>query len=927
VTDDPLIGFHTDALRFDELLGRGGMGAVYKGVQLTLDRPVAIKVIAPHLAADQDYIDRFTREAHTLGRLIHPHVISCHDFGPMTGPDGKQLYIMVLEFVDGWTLGNLLKNRHLSVRQALDLIAQAAEGLAAAHALGIVHRDIKPDNIMVTRTGVAKLADFGLARAKDSTAVTMAGSIMGSPHYMCPEVCRGDEMDAGGDIYSLGCSLYQVLTGSHPYPGSVALQILHQQMTAPIPRIAALRPDLAAYQEFVDWTMAKEPADRCRKAGDLAAALHAASHKAPAEVTAGCPDPTQRSASLAAAASQNSDRTRSGARTDRLAAVSAKRSQARSANLATTSRPAQNALASLAIATLVVIGVVVTLVMVNRRPHQLPSAAVAGPDQATLLPELANEPAKPPAAASIVNRPPLLVRPATPAANDLATLPPLDDPRLVEAKRVLDVAEQAIADGDWELARNNLEQPVPAALSERLDHLGDTYNGLMSAHNTLGDVLAKLNRSIRSDPEGSSAQLEALRIDPRFTDLTTGRTRLLAMAQDLAAVQNAPVDDGQIPAVVKPGQLSKATGAVGTAFFLSEAALTTNDLARWTMDELPPVGSPVASVWPPVRSLADANVQILALNGPVDHPVAEGSKGAFTLWMHPGTPGPRSFTAQLSPVDGKVASTTPLIVPRGWSAVTIPASLSGQRLELRLKTSGKEPFYCMGAAFAPQGEPTLADLKVIPGALRPLDRDQGLTKLLARLDGRHERSDQFPDLRTTLIGVPNDTTAEVREGIAAACGQPILGNPLNNFRGQARLELSRIQALGSEQLDINLRTCHLLLVIVDTSKPPAQSILGDVLKNLPSRLAKTGTILAIVLGPQASPDSYLAWSKVATTVAERQPEIPIIDLSDTTGLALQLGQNADGLAKKRLTGSLIELRIRLEAMWTKNRPRTSPNTR
>ena len=185
--DDPLIGFQTDTLRFESLLGKGAMGAVYKGTQLALDRMVAIKVIAPHLANDKAYRERFSREAQTLGKVLHPNVIACHDIGPCIGPSGEQLFVMVLEFVDGWSLGSLLKQRKLSIRQVLELHRQAAEGLQAAHNLGIVHRDIKPDNIMVTKQGQAKLADFGLAKADDSAGLTQTGALMGSPSYMSPK--------------------------------------------------------------------------------------------------------------------------------------------------------------------------------------------------------------------------------------------------------------------------------------------------------------------------------------------------------------------------------------------------------------------------------------------------------------------------------------------------------------------------------------------------------------------------------------------------------------------------------------------------------------------------------------------------------------------------------------------------------------------
>lgn len=259
--DDPLIGYATEALRFERLLGRGGMGAVYLGQQLSMGRQVAIKVVAPHLASDLDYIQRFAREARTLGRLVHQHVITCHDFGPMTGPPpGREpLYVMVLEYVDGWSLARLLARRPITVRRILDLHRQAADGLTAAHRLGIVHRDIKPDNIMVTRDGVAKLADFGLARAQDSVQVTQAGALLGSPAYMSPEACRGEEPGPPGDIYGLGCSLFECLAGSTPFTGTSSLQLIHQHVNQPPPGLAERRPDLAVLAPLLAACLAKDP--------------------------------------------------------------------------------------------------------------------------------------------------------------------------------------------------------------------------------------------------------------------------------------------------------------------------------------------------------------------------------------------------------------------------------------------------------------------------------------------------------------------------------------------------------------------------------------------------------------------------------------------------------------------------------------------
>ena len=272
---DPFLGFATDALRFDKLLGKGGMGAVYLGEQLRMNRTVAIKVIASHLVADPKYIERFTREAQMLGRLVHPNIIACHDYGPASGPRGEALYVMVLEYIDGWSLGGLARQKRLTVRQVLDLYRQAAEGLAFAHRLGVVHRDIKPDNLLITRTGTAKIADFGLARSEDSVQVTQTGSIIGSPAYMAPEACRGEEPTFRSDIYSLGCALFQTLTDQPPYTGQSTLQVLNQHISEPMPNLLALRPDLVRLQPVLARCLAKRPHERWPTCDSLAQALAA----------------------------------------------------------------------------------------------------------------------------------------------------------------------------------------------------------------------------------------------------------------------------------------------------------------------------------------------------------------------------------------------------------------------------------------------------------------------------------------------------------------------------------------------------------------------------------------------------------------------------------------------------------------------------
>ncbi|MBA3937876.1 MAG: serine/threonine protein kinase, partial [Planctomycetes bacterium] len=285
--DDPLCGFATATLLFDELLGKGAMGAVYRGTQRALGRTVAIKIIAPHLTGDPAHLERFSREAQTLGRVQHPNVITCHDIGPCMGPDGRSMFVMVLEYVDGWSLGSLLQAQRLSVRKVLDLHRQAADGLAAAHRLGIVHRDIKPENIMVTRQGVAKLADFGLAKADDAALLTRSGALMGSPAYMSPEACQGQGVGPASDIYSLGCSLFHALTGTTPFSSTSMLLALQQHVHAPVPLVSSRRADLGALDALVARALAKRSADRFADAAEFASALRAALPGIPGDALVG----------------------------------------------------------------------------------------------------------------------------------------------------------------------------------------------------------------------------------------------------------------------------------------------------------------------------------------------------------------------------------------------------------------------------------------------------------------------------------------------------------------------------------------------------------------------------------------------------------------------------------------------------------------
>jgi hypothetical protein len=198
------------------VLGRGGMGAVYKAVQTALDRVVAIKLLPLEISIDRDFADRFVREARTMAKLNHPNIVSVFDFGTTT--EGHLYFVM--EFVEGTTLHHLIKSTGLKPNQALELIVSICEALQYAHTEGVVHRDIKPANVLVDTKGRVKVADFGLARVDAPTSEqwgqTMTGMVLGTPDYMAPEQKSGSRVDHRADIYSLGVMLYEMLCGQVP---------------------------------------------------------------------------------------------------------------------------------------------------------------------------------------------------------------------------------------------------------------------------------------------------------------------------------------------------------------------------------------------------------------------------------------------------------------------------------------------------------------------------------------------------------------------------------------------------------------------------------------------------------------------------------------------------------------------------------------
>ena len=227
--------------RIEELVGQGGMGVVYRGTHLALDRPVALKLITPDLAEEEGFRERFRRESRIAATLEHPHVITVHHAGEEDGV----LYI-TMRYVDGDDLRTIIEREgRLEPRRAADIVRQAGEALDAAHARGLVHRDVKPGNILVARDGDRDhvyLTDFGLTKRDTSMAITNTGQVVGTLDYIAPEQIKGEPVDARTDVYALGCVLFHAVTGQVPYPAPhYAAKVYAQLMQSP-PEMSALVP-------------------------------------------------------------------------------------------------------------------------------------------------------------------------------------------------------------------------------------------------------------------------------------------------------------------------------------------------------------------------------------------------------------------------------------------------------------------------------------------------------------------------------------------------------------------------------------------------------------------------------------------------------------------------------------------------------------
>jgi eukaryotic-like serine/threonine-protein kinase len=266
MTTDPE---HIGRYRIEAVLGRGGMGVVYKAHDPQIDRPVAVKLVRADLLDGEeraDYVERLRREAQAAGRCTHPNIVALYDYSMHDGNP-----FLVMEYVRGMSLAQALtRGTRFRQDEAVFIVGQVLEGLGCAHGLGVVHRDVKPANILLVEDGRVKVTDFGLSRIGGST-LTQTGSLMGTPSYMSPEQCRGDEADYRSDLFSTGVVLHELLAGERPFPGRDVTVLIKQILYDEPPNLKGVVPDylVAALRR----ALAKRPEDRFSSAASMAAAL------------------------------------------------------------------------------------------------------------------------------------------------------------------------------------------------------------------------------------------------------------------------------------------------------------------------------------------------------------------------------------------------------------------------------------------------------------------------------------------------------------------------------------------------------------------------------------------------------------------------------------------------------------------------------
>ncbi len=269
--------------RLESRLGFGGMSTVHLAMDLRLERRVAVKLLAEHLADDPAFVSRFQREAQAAARLVHPNIVQVFDSGRDERTDQ---YFIVMEYIEGASCAEILRDDGwVELAEALSIIEQACEGLHYAHRHGVVHRDVKPGNLLRAREGEVKLADFGIAKATEQSSITQIGSVLGTAAYLAPEQARGEEAGPSADLYALGVVTYQLISGRLPYEATSLTELALKQQQEQPPTldtlVATVNPELA---DAVAVALALDPRDRYATAREMRRALSdGAKGVAPAE--------------------------------------------------------------------------------------------------------------------------------------------------------------------------------------------------------------------------------------------------------------------------------------------------------------------------------------------------------------------------------------------------------------------------------------------------------------------------------------------------------------------------------------------------------------------------------------------------------------------------------------------------------------------
>jgi serine/threonine-protein kinase len=258
--------------RLEGRLGFGGMSTVHLAMDLRLERQVAVKLLAEHLADDPTFVSRFQREAQAAARLVHPNIVQVFDSGQ---DESTGQYFIVMEYIEGQSCAEILRDDGwLEVDEAISIIEQACEGLHYAHRHGVVHRDVKPGNLLRAREGEVKLADFGIAKATEQSSITQVGSVLGTAAYLAPEQARGEEAGPRADLYALGVVTYQLISGRLPYEANSLTELALKQQQEEPPMldtlVAAVGPELA---DAVAISLALDPQERYQTAREMGRAL------------------------------------------------------------------------------------------------------------------------------------------------------------------------------------------------------------------------------------------------------------------------------------------------------------------------------------------------------------------------------------------------------------------------------------------------------------------------------------------------------------------------------------------------------------------------------------------------------------------------------------------------------------------------------